>query len=162
MTYVLDANVLMGASRLYYAFDLAPGFWKWMASPSLVGVVVSVDAVKGEITAGKGSLVDGAKELPATFWLEASSDSVAASREIARWANDPARIFTPAALAEFMAAADFHVIAHAMDVAGTVVTREQSAPEARKKIKIPDVCNAFGVACLDPFSAYRTLGLRLS
>jgi hypothetical protein len=42
-----------------------------------------------------------------------------------------------------------------------VVTREQPAPEAKKKIKIPDVCNAFDVAWTDPFSLYRTLGMRL-
>jgi len=43
----------------------------------------------------------------------------------------------------------------------TVVTREQPAPDSKKKIKIPDACNAFGVNWTDPFSLYRTLGMRL-
>jgi len=42
-----------------------------------------------------------------------------------------------------------------------VVTREQPAHDAEKNIKIPDACNAFGVAWTDPFSLYRTLGVRL-
>ena len=28
--YVVDANVLIEAKNRYYAFDLAPGFWKWL------------------------------------------------------------------------------------------------------------------------------------
>jgi hypothetical protein len=41
------------------------------------------------------------------------------------------------------------------------VTREQAAPELRRRIKIPDVCDAFGVKCMDPFRLYRELGLQL-
>ena len=48
-----------------------------------------------------------------------------------------------------------------MAVGGTVVTHEQPAPEAKRKVKIPDVCDAFKVAWTDPFSMYRTLGMRL-
>jgi hypothetical protein len=43
----------------------------------------------------------------------------------------------------------------------TLVTREQPAPKSKTKIKIPDVCQAFGVARTDPFSTYRALGRRL-
>lgn len=30
MTYLIDANVLIEAKNRYYAFDIAPGFWKWL------------------------------------------------------------------------------------------------------------------------------------
>lgn len=33
---------------------------------------------------------------------------------------------------------------------------------AAKKIKIPDVCDAFDVAWTDPFSSFRRLGMRLA
>ena len=49
-----------------------------------------------------------------------------------------------------------------MATPATLVTREQPAPDSKKKIKIPDVCNAFDVKWTDPFSLYRTLGLRLT
>ena len=65
------------------------------------------------------------------------------------------------AIDAFMASADLKLIAHAMVSQATLVTREQPAPDSKKKIKIPDVCNAFNVVWTDPFSAYRTLGLRL-
>jgi hypothetical protein len=28
--YLVDANAFMEANRLYYAFDIAPGFWTWL------------------------------------------------------------------------------------------------------------------------------------
>lgn len=30
MKYLVDANVLIKAKNRYYAFDIAPGFWKWL------------------------------------------------------------------------------------------------------------------------------------
>jgi hypothetical protein len=41
-----------------------------------------------------------------------------------------------------------------------VVTVEVSKPsKKRQNRKIPDVCGDFGVRCLDPFQAYRYLGV---
>ncbi len=57
LMHLLDANAFMEANRLYYGFDIAPGFWTWLGDPSLVGQVASIDAVKDEITAGTGDLV---------------------------------------------------------------------------------------------------------
>lgn len=37
--HLIDANAFMEASRLYYGFDIAPGFWPWLGDPSLVGQV---------------------------------------------------------------------------------------------------------------------------
>ena len=81
--------------------------------------------------------------------------------ELAVWSTDPSRSFRQAAVDEFLGSADLKLIAHAIAVGATVVTRERSEPESRKKIKIPDVCIAFGVDWTDPFSAYRSLGMRL-
>ena len=35
--YLMDSNAFMEANRLYYAFDLAPGFWDWLGASSLAG-----------------------------------------------------------------------------------------------------------------------------
>lgn len=81
--------------------------------------------------------------------------------ELAAWGTNPARHYRQEAIDEFVDSADLKLIAHAMAAGAIVVAREQPAPDARKKIKIPDACNAFGVAWTDPFSLYRTLGMRL-
>lgn len=159
--YLLDANAFMEATRLYYAFDIAPGFWTWLGDSSLAGQVSSIDAVKDEITAGTGDLVDWAKARPASFWLTDTADVVSAMAELSVWATNPARQYRQEAKDEFLDSADYKLIAHAMAIGGTVVTREQPAPESKKRIKIPDVCDAFDVAWTDPFSLYRTLGMRL-
>ena len=159
--YLLDANAFMEANRLYYAFDIAPGFWTWLGDPSLAGEVASIDAVKGEITAGSGDLVDWARARPDSFWLPDTEDVLASMRGLAAWATDPARRYRQEAVDEFLDSADLKLIAHAMAAGATVVTREQPAPDAKKKIKIPDACNAFGLVWTDPFSLYRTLGMRL-
>jgi len=67
--HLLDANAFMEANRLYNGFDIAPGFWTWLGDPSHVGQVASIDAVKDEVTAGTGDLVDWARARPASFWL---------------------------------------------------------------------------------------------
>ncbi len=158
---MLDANAFMEANRLYYAYDIAPGFWTWLANTSLAGEVASIDAIKDEITAGSGELVEWARALPSTFWLPDSEDVVTGMTELAAWSTDPSRSFRQAAADEFLGSADLKLIAHAIAARASVVTRERSEPESRKKIKIPDVCIAFGVDSTDPFSAYRALGMRL-
>lgn len=136
--YLLDANAFMEANRLYYAFDIAPGFWTWLEDPALNGKVASIQAIRGEITAGSGDLVDWAKRLPSSFWLPDTTEVVGAMAQVSEWANSPDRQYKQAAVTEFMGSADL------------------------SRIKIPDVCNAFNVTWTDPFSAYRLLGLRLN
>lgn len=159
--FLLDANAFIEANRLYYAFDIAPGFWTWLGDSSLEGQVASVEAIKDELTAGTGDLVDWARARPGDFWLPDTADVVAAMTQLSTWATDPARDYRQEAVEEFLDSADLKLIAHAMATEATVATREQPAPDAKKKIKIPDACVAFGVGWKDPFTMYRALGMRL-
>ena len=81
--------------------------------------------------------------------------------ELSAWATDPSRQYRQEAVEEFLGSSDYKLIAHAIAAGATLVTREQPAPAAKKKSKIPGACNAFGVAWTDSFSLYRTLGMRL-
>lgn len=159
--YLMDSNAFMEANRLYYGFDIAPGFWEWLGDPSLAGQVGSIDAVKHEITAGHGDLVDWAHARPSTFWLADTDAVVTAMAQLSAWATDPSHQYRQEAVDEFLGSADYKLIAHAIATGATVATREQPAPESKKKIKIPDVCQAFNIAWTDPFSLYRALGMRL-
>jgi hypothetical protein len=159
--FLLDANAFMEASRLYYTFDVVPGFWAWLSNDDLTGEVASIEAVRDEITAGTGELVGWAGSLPGGFWLPDTTESVIAMAELAAWATDASRQYRQEAVDEFLDSADLKLVAHGMVSGAVVVTRERPAPESRKKVKIPDACNAFGVSWQDPFSAYRSLGLHL-
>lgn len=68
------------------------------------------------------------------------------------------RQFTDAAKAEFASVADGWVIAYAAVNGLIVVTHEQYAPEAKRKVPMPNVCVEFDVAYVDTFSMLRDLG----
>lgn len=50
--YVLDANVFIQAARRYYAFDLAPAFWRALVDHASEGRVQSIDRVLRELERG--------------------------------------------------------------------------------------------------------------
>jgi len=53
---------------------------------------------------------------------------------------------TKGAAAQFLAAGDYFLVSQALSLGHTVVTREEPAPFGKKRIKIPDACNAVRVA----------------
>lgn len=160
--YLLDANVLMEAHRSYYGFAIAPGFWIWLAGEHQRGTVGSVDAIHAEISVGKDELARWAATLPDSFWLAPSDRTVQSVQRATTWVSEPARRYTQAAVMTFMASADLMLIAEAHAGEHILVTRERSAPEARSRVMIPDVCSALGVRRQDPFTVYRRLGMRLT
>lgn len=164
MIHLLDANTFMESARTYYPMDMAPGFWAWLRSTHERGYLASVRAVYDEIMDGKkdDELVKWAKDMPPSFWLADTSESLTTITKLGGWANDKERSYSEAAKAEFMASADLRLIAQASATGGVVVTRETSAPDAKKRVKIPDVCRAFDIPCLQPFPVYQSLGLKLS
>lgn len=60
-------------------------------------------------------------------------------------------VLKPGAIEEFLSGADPWLIAKARVMGATVVTHEQHNPAARRKFLIPNVCQHFGVPCLDTF-----------
>lgn len=160
--YLFDSDAFIGASRLYYSFDLAPGFWEWLGSSQVRERVGSIEAVRDEITAGTGPLVDWANGLPGDFWLPHTADSLGCGSALSEWVMHPDRNYTQAARDEYLGKADYHLVAQAKAGKHTVVTMEKSEPSAKRKVKIPDACLAFGVPCIQPFEVYRKLGMSLS
>ena len=69
--------------------------------------------------------------------------------------------YSQQARTDFLASADYRLIAEASAGSHVVVTREQPAPLAVRRILIPDACNAHSVQCASPFDVYGALGMRL-
>ena len=63
------------------------------------------------------------------------------------------------AKAKFATGADGWLVAYARVHGATVVTNEQSAPESRREIKLPDVCDQFGVQRENTFAMLRALNV---
>jgi hypothetical protein len=53
MLYLLDANVLITASRLYYPIDQVPEFWSWLQHQAACGFAKIPLEVMEEIRAGR-------------------------------------------------------------------------------------------------------------
>lgn len=138
------------ASRRYYPFDLVPGVWD---APVLM---------EEEIQGGNGA----PDEL--SIWAERHKNLLFHSTDVPDVLENYGRIITwaqrqvqymAAAKAEFATVADGWVVAFALANGSTVVTQEVPAPESKRKIKIPDVCNAFNVPYANAFQMLRSLGV---
>lgn len=160
--YVVDSDVLITAKNLYYAFDICPGFWKCLLIHHQRDRVFSIDRVRSELLLGspKEDLVRWVRrDVPETFFLETDAAVGTAYTGIMMWVQRHPRYFD-AAKAKFATGADGWLVAYASVYGGTVVTNEQPAPDSKREVKLPDVCDQFGVPRASIFSALRSLGAR--
>jgi hypothetical protein len=160
--FVLDANVFIQAHRRYYAFDLAPRFWTGLAEHAATGQVESIDRVKSELEQGKDELAVWACGAFVRAFASTDEESVTrAFGSIMNWVSQQ-RQFSDAAKAEFAQGADGWLVAYAQAKGRVVVTHEVLDLNVRKKVPIPNICQAFAVPWVDTFAMMRELGLRWS
>jgi hypothetical protein len=159
MLYLLDANVLITASREYYSFDQVPQYWAWLRCRCMEGHVKMPLEILDEVLAGPKSgdpLVD---------WLR---DSEICNAIVLPEAADPKLVqqvvnsgyavdLTEDEVEEI--GRDPMLIAYALARKGRcVVTNEVSSPgKTRRHRKIPDVCKSLSVPCCEPFFFHRQL-----
>jgi hypothetical protein len=160
-TYLLDSDVFITAKNSYYAFDICPGFWAGLLVMHQRGRVFSISRVRSELLMGRESedLVQWVKQwLPADFFLEV--DAVGdAYAEVMLWVQRHVQ-YADTAKARFAVGADGWLVAYARVHCAVVVTNEQPAATSRTSIKLPDVCQAFGVEFEHTFGMLRKLGIR--
>ena len=65
--------------------------------------------------------------------------------------------FNQAAKAQFLNTADGWLVAYGAARGTVVVTHEQSAPDSRRVVKVPDACLAFNVDFVNTFDMLRML-----
>ena len=157
-TYLMDSDVFITAKNLYYSFDICPGFWKSVLHHHREGRIFSVDRVRSELLAGHKTedLVRWVRdEVPEGFFVPVDTDVVVrAYMDVMMWVQRNPEYFDHAK-AKFATGADGWLVAYARMHDATIVTNEQSAPESRKEIKLPDVCKQFGVRSDNTFAMLR-------
>jgi hypothetical protein len=156
MAYLLDANVFLEARKTHYGMDFCPAFWRWLTVSQAGGEVFSIDKVREELT-DEVILPWVAAQSPG-FFLSADETVAMAIHAVAQWASRQP-LLNPV-IFEFMNSADMYLVVHGLAHGHTVVTWEKSAKGSKKKIKIPDVCEAFGVRCIEPHVMLRELQAR--
>lgn len=152
--YLLDANIFITSKNTHYGLDFVPAFWQWLDEGHLAGLLCSIDKIKTEIDARVDELTEWAGDRGPMF-LSMDEESVPSLGLLSAWAMAPQSNFTQGAQADFLASADFQLVAYAHAHDYTVVTHEVSEPARRNRVKIPDACIALGVQCINPFTMLR-------
>lgn len=163
--FVLDTGVYIQAHRAYYAFDIAPGFWKSLLAHTKSGRLVSIDRVHEEVlNGGKDDALEEwvKKAAPKQMFAPTKSTDIASEfAPLMQWVQSDGR-FTHDAKNEFAVKADGWLIAYAKKHGYTLVTHEQFNADKKNKVLIPVVCKQFGVNCTDTFGMLRALNVQLS
>ncbi|WP_165242637.1 DUF4411 family protein [Corynebacterium lizhenjunii] len=160
--YLFDANVFIDANRRYYPLDIAPSFWTWLDEQFQMQRVASISSVYDELKRMEDSLTSWAQRPQLQgAWLPPNAAAIENATELVEWAKNPESSFQERAIEEFAASADLWLIAQAAAGQHTIVTHEQSSPNAKRKIFIPDAAVQLGVPCANPFDVFRQLGLHL-
>ena len=109
------------------------------------GQVYSSVEVKAEIDKGKDELTTWIHDNVSDLFYYAIDDEVLAKyADTQIWAQTNP-VFTENARQEFAKVADAYLVATAAAKGLTLVTYETSDPYCKRRVKIPDVCNAIGV-----------------
>lgn len=152
MAYLLDANVFIEAKNRYYGFDFCPAFWDWLDQSHAAGTVFSIDKVHDELVGGSDELATWAQQRASGFFLTPDATIVPSLQATSSWTSGGG--YEPAAVATFLQGADYYLVADAHAHDHTVVTHEVVA-HSTKKVKIPNVCLALSVKCMNPFEMLR-------
>lgn len=159
--YVVDSNFFIQAHRATYPLDVALSFWTKIRQLADNEIIISIDKVKNEIYNSNDALEKWCKaNLPPNFFKD-SSISIAEYAKISSWAVSKSSHYTPQAINEFLDAdeADAFLVSYALnDVNNKVlITHEISQPESKKRIKIPEPCDAFGIKYMNTIEMFREL-----
>ena len=139
------------------------------------GRVANSSLVRDELLDGTDALAEWARERRATaeatqltlgaewarerratsMFIEPDLDTQVAFQEVAQHVSER---YEPNQARKFLDVADPWLIAHAIASGGKVVTQETRAGENSQRVKIPNVCDAFGVESLNMYDMLRELG----
>lgn len=160
--YLVDSNFFIQAHRAVYPLDIATGFWNKVKILAVSGTIFSIDKVKNELYNKNDELEIWCKEnLPNRFFKD-SSDMIKEYAQITTWAISKVDHYLPNALSEFLDAdeADAFLVAYALSDKDniTIVTQEVSQPNGKRRIKIPEPCNAFKIKYINTIEMFRQLG----
>lgn len=160
MSYLLDANTLIEAKNRYYRMSICPGYWTCLEASSFLGDVASVSSVATEIRRGKDELADWVEANADLFLAESDAATQGAFGEVAGYVAGLADGMKPGAMDEFLSGADPWLIAKARVTGFTIVTHEQRNPNIKRKFTIPNICDHFGIQCIDTFDLLHRLDVR--
>jgi hypothetical protein len=150
--YWLDTDVLIQSKNSYYSFDIARPFWDFIEQQAKAGKVCSSVRVYKEIMRCEHAtdpLCKWAKERRHSgLFCEPDKDVQACFSDVGDYVVKQYSK-RQSAVNSFLSGADPWIIAHAKCDHGTVVSHESRLARNALVPKIPNVCHAFGIGCID-------------
>jgi len=159
LNYLLDANTYIQAKNEYYQMDVCPGYWDWLDQQFASDSLASVSMVYKELKEFGDELSDWVKERKVQFLDVSDEVTQVYFSEIAEYVVQIGNL-KPGNLENFLEGADPWLIAKAREINANVVTHEVLAPESSRKVKVPNICEVFGVEYINTFQMLRTLEAR--
>lgn len=158
--HLLDADVLIRAHEDYYPVDRVAPFWAWLLQQAVAGSVKMAQQNYSEIADSRGLLAEwlNRADVKGTIVLDEQPDVAVVQRVLTHgYAPD----LTDVDLEKI--GRDPFLIAAALRAPDRiVVTREVSKPsKQRANRKIPDVCQTFGLPCINDFALWRKLNFSI-
>lgn len=159
--YIVDSNCFIQNARSYNPMDIALSFWGKITDLAKSSSFFSIDKVKAELVGSNDELSAWAKALPGDFFRVIGTEELRPYIEqIVPWAAGTD--YKQSAKDRFLQAdyADLFLVAFAMAHENVVViTEEVSAKDSKKDIKLPDVCDHFGVQHMHFMDMHRVLNV---
>jgi hypothetical protein len=151
MRYWLDADVFINAHKTHYPIGIANRFWQWMDEVISEGTVVCPKRCFDEVLKGRkpddSLLIWMNRHRADGFCVKSIPEVNAIATQIGDYVFGHPRYPTHQRLL-FAKGGDAWLIAAAKHDGGTVVSNESNRFPDSKKVRIPDVCQAFDVRCL--------------
>lgn len=153
--YLLDSNILIQSYKMYYQFNFCPAYWEWIEQLN-TGGLLSIDKVYDELSAGNDTLAEWVKSRKSKFvkFDSISSQVLPDIYKILKNGNVPNN-----RIIDFMenSLADSYLIAYAKAHNCILITHEErtSKLNCKRKVHIPDVCDALGVNCTTIYEIMR-------
>ncbi len=162
MAYCLDSNTFIEAKNRYYGLDFCPAYWDWLDQEATSGQLLCVRAIYDEVADGKDDLAAWIKARSSGAWLCKidAEDTQRAFKQVVTYVESRRGQYTDDAIATFMGRGDPWLIAYCLAHGHALVTQERPQPEAKRRVPIPDVCNALGVDWIGGFELLRLLKAR--
>ncbi len=168
-SFVLDADVFIAAHRGYYAFDIAPGFWKSLLHHAAIKEISSIIQVFDDLKKGYDPKNPDDYDVLAKwaiaefhpYFMKTDTPQITkAYTDVINWVFGNPK-YDPAAKKDFAGISDSWLIAYAKACDTVLVTNENKLHRT-SIIPIPAVCKHFGVKYINTFEMLRRLKIKLS
>jgi hypothetical protein len=159
--YWVDSNVLIESANGPYTFNRAPTFWSALDDQLNAGLICTSEMVYRELVPFGDELSRWVKNRKQNGLYIDAGDAVQTSLTVVADYVSTCGRYDIANTNEFLSGADPWMIAHLRVSGGTLVTNETALRPLAKKVRIPDVCEPFGIRCITGFEMLDELGIVL-